>query len=263
MTARALMIAAVAILLVGCASPGNKLQISPAGYRLDDSSVPTTPFMHTKWKAVLLAGDDSIGAFDNAVEEIDRLFRARHIEVVQRLSATQTKVSSEIGLSTAANLRSAVAALGAPPAQGCLVYATSHGTPQGLFFSKDRDHLLRPESLRTMMTEGCGDAPTVVVLSGCHTATFLREDTVAPNVIMLTAAAFDKKSFGCQAGARYTYYDGCFIQEFPRAMTWQQLHEAVSFCVYLAERSLRQQSSDPQAFFGRLMKNLPIGDVKP
>jgi len=144
--------------------------------------------------------------------------------------------------------------------EGCLLYATSHGTIHGIWVARDSDggRILKPTSLKTMLAAACGDAPTVVVMSGCHTGTFLHKDTVGPNTIMLTAADTYQKSFGCRAGRRYTYYDACFLQEFPRATTWQDLYRRVSGCVDVEERSLREQSSSPQAFFGRQMKDLPL-----
>ena len=41
----------------------HSLQQSELGYRLDDPSVAPTGFSDVQWKAMLLAGDNSIGAF--------------------------------------------------------------------------------------------------------------------------------------------------------------------------------------------------------
>lgn len=253
-------LALVALVVASCQTTGTSLQSPAAGYRPDDSSVPPSPYAQVRWKAVLLAGDNSIKAFDNAIDDLAVLLQLRGVEVVQRFSADGTRASEKVALATEVNLRRVTSTWKVAPGEGCLLYATSHGTIHGIWLARDSDggRILKPTSLKTMLAAACGDAPTVVVMSGCHTGTFLHKDTVGPNTIMLTAADTYQKSFGCRAGRRYTYYDACFLQEFPRATTWQDLYRRVSGCVDVEERSLREQSSSPQAFFGRQMKDLPL-----
>jgi hypothetical protein len=174
----------LAIALVGCQSYGARLQTSPAGYRAEDASVPDSPYSRTHWKAILLSGDNSIRAFDNAVRDLAVKFRGAGIEVVAILSPT----------------------------------------------SKERPR------------DPCGP--------------------VAPNRILFSAASELRKSFGCRSERLYTYYNGCFIQQFRqqfgRARTWEDLYAAVNACVRDREAKLQELPSEPQAFFGRLMKNLPL-----
>jgi hypothetical protein len=77
-------------------------------------------------------------------------------------------------------------------------------------------------------------------------------------VIILTAASDNRKSFGCRAERRYTYYDGCFLTEFPNARTWQDLHARMLACIQTKEAGLRELPSEPQAFLGGSMKDLPL-----
>ena len=243
----------VAAVVVGCQSYGSRLQASPAGYRLDDSSVPDSPFSQTRWKAILLAGDDSIRAFDNAVRDLADRFTVAGVEVVAVLSVTSRERPA-----TQASLAAAASELRPADGEGCLLYATSHGIFHGLLLPLDSQHqVLTPDALKAIISAACGPHPTIMVISSCHSGTFIRQATVAPNWIILSAAAEIRKSFGCRSERRYTYYDGCFIQEFSRARTWQELHAAVSRCIVAKEASLRELPSEPQAFFGRQMKNLP------
>ena len=92
------------------------------------ASAARIPFPPVQWKALLLAGDDSIGAFDHAIEALATLFQHHHIAVVQHFSANPTKVSATVHLATMAQLRAAIPVLQVQPGEGCLVYATSHGT---------------------------------------------------------------------------------------------------------------------------------------
>lgn len=253
-------LALAGLLLSGCQTTGGSLQSSAAGYDPADPSVPSSPHARTRWKALLLAGDRSIKAFDNAVADLSALLARRGIVVAHRFTADPHAVSGQVTLATEANLRRAAAALRVAPGEGCLLYATSHGNIHGLRLTSDPDsgYTLSPAALAGILAAACPEAPRVVVMSGCHTGTFLRRETLGPDVIMLTAAGTYQRSFGCRAGRKHTYYDACFLREFPRAATWQALHGQVRGCVEAQEKTLREQPSAPQAFFGRQMKDLPI-----
>ncbi len=98
----------------------------------------------------------------------------------------------------------------------------------------------------------------MLIVSACHSGTFIRASTIGPAVIILTAASENRQSFGCRAERRYTYYDGCFLAEFPNARTWQDLHARMRACIQTKEAGLRELPSEPQAFFGSGMKDLPL-----
>lgn len=244
----------LAVALPGCQSYGTRLQTSPAGYRAGDGSVPDSPFSTVHWKAILLSGDDSIRAFDNAVRDLAAKLRGSGVEVVAILSPTSKERPG-----THAGLADAASELRAGEGDGCLWYATSHGAFHGLLLARDaQNNLLTPEELNAIVTAACGQRPTIIVISACQSGTFIRPATVAPNRILLSAASELRSSFGCRAERLYTYYDGCFIQQFGRVRTWEELSTAVSACVQEREAKLQEVPSEPQAFFGRLMKNLPL-----
>src|SRR5262245_14185056 len=234
--------------------------LHPVARRRDTATAARIPFPPVQWKALLLAGDDSIDAFDHAIDALATLFAQHHITVVQQFSTNPSKLSATVHLATIAQLQAAIPTLQVQPGEGCLIYATSHGTVKGLTLARDptSGYRLRPTQLHQVVQAACGEAPTILVLSGCYTGTFLRDELLGPNLIVLTAAAADRPSFGCRAEASYTYYDGCFLREFDTAPTWQALHRAVSRCVAVAERALRAPASAPQAFFGLWMHATPI-----
>lgn len=244
----------LAVALLGCQSYGARLQTSPAGYRADDPSVPASPYSRTHWKAILLSGDNSIRAFDNAVRDLAVKFRGAGVEVMAILSPTSKERPG-----THAGLAAAASELHPAEGEGCLVYATSHGAFHGLLLLRDvQNNVLAPEELNAIVTSACGQRPTIIIISACQSGTFIRETTVAPNRILFSAASELRKSFGCRAERLYTYYDGCFIQQFGRAGTWEDLYAAVNACVRDRETKLQEPASEPQAFFGRLMKDLPL-----
>jgi hypothetical protein len=242
---------------------GLAVSLGPTGAgaaRRDRAAGAAVPFPSLHWKALLLAGDDAIGAFDHAIAALATLFQQHHITVVQQFSTNPTRVSATVHLATVAALRAAIPVLQVQPGEGCLVYATSHGIRDGLALARDpaSGYRLRPSQLSQVVQAACGEAPTILILSGCYTGTFVRDPLRRPNRIILTAAAADRPSFGCQPGAQYTYYDGCFLRAFATAPTWQALHRVVARCVATAERRLGAPPSHPHAFFGRWMMEVPI-----
>ena len=116
------------------------------------------PFSGVQWKALLLAGDDSIGAFDHAIEALATLFQQHHIAVVQQFSAHPHKLSATVRLATVAQLRAAVPQLQVHSGEGCLLYATSHGTPRGLTLARDpaSGYRLRPGQLHRVVQARVG-----------------------------------------------------------------------------------------------------------
>lgn len=240
-----------AVLVTGCQTP--------VGARPDDPAAPPSPFAGTRWKAILLAGDNSIPAFDNAIRDIAKLLESRGVQIVGTFTADRTRLTPTIAFASHEELRALPAKVRVTAGEGCLLYATSHGTIHGLHLPQDpRNTTLSPAALKQVLASTCGDAPTVLVISACNSGTFIRASTTGPAVIILTAARENRKSFGCRAERRYTYYDGCFLTEFPRAGTWQDLHARMLACITVKEAGLRELASEPQAFFGSRMKDLSL-----
>ncbi len=101
--------------------------------------------------------------------------------------------------------------------------------------------------------------PTVVVVSACHSGTFINDQTKKPNRIIMTAAAADRTSFGCGADDDYTYYDQCLLQTLDGAATWRELALGTRSCVETLERRLGvRQQSRPQLFVGAAVANLRL-----
>lgn len=251
------------LLLSGCVRYGSQLQDTQQGYRADDRSAPASPYQATRWKAVLIAGDNSIAVFDNAVNELARLLRRRGVDVVALFSAAGSSRVAGAALATTANLDRWSATFRVTEGEGCLVFATSHGSFHGLQLTRDpHPFLLAPSRLNRIVSTACGDAPTVIVISACHSGTFIRDSTITPNRILLAAAREIRRSFGCRPEGRFTYYDGCLIQEFGTVTTWEDLHRAVERCVATKETTIREPASEPQAFFGRNMKRLGLPGIQ-
>ena len=143
------------------------------------------------------------------------------------------------------------------PDDGCLFYFTSHGDAGGLYMARHRA-LLPPEALARLLDSACGTRPTVVVVSACYSGTFLRSALTTANRVILTAARADRSSFGCGFREALSVYDRCFLESWGANPTWTRLHGAIAACVAAAERRMNYRPpSEPQAFFGRLVRALP------
>src|SRR6187401_2268517 len=230
-----------------------------AGCSGDDRTPPSTQVASTtapvsipadRWRTVLGAGDNSSPAFDNGIDTLRERLTAMGVRDISAYSATPARTGQ---LSSARNVEGALSAGGG---EACFVCMTSHGDERGFFLRPDR-RLLGPAALDQALAAGCGERPTVLVVSACHSGTFINAATRRPNRIILAAAATDRASFGCGADNDYTYYDQCFLQQLDTAATWTGLALATRACVETLEQRLGvRRSSQPQLFVGAAVADL-------
>ena len=214
-----------------------------------DGTVPAN-----QWRAVLIAGDSATPAFDNGVEEMRAKLRKLGVVDITTYSADPASVSRE-RLSSSGNV--AAALRGAGGARACLAFMTSHGNEDGFYLRPDR-RLLTPAALDRLLAEGCGSVPTVVIVSACHSGTFIENGVRRPNRVILTAAATKRTSFGCGADDEYTYYDWCLLHQLDGASTWGDLAISTRSCVEGLERKIGARPSQPQFFVGSEVTNLRL-----
>ncbi|MCX7384936.1 MAG: hypothetical protein NT133_26755 [Alphaproteobacteria bacterium] len=207
------------------------------------------------WRAVIVAGDASISAFDNAAERLARDLatrRAADPADIHRYSA-RTRRPAGIQLASVGNVLDGIAALKPGSGEGCLVFATAHGAQdRGLVFPANQsDTYLDPDRLHRALAIGCGNAPTVVILSGCFSGGYLHPPMLRANRVILTAARRDRTSFGCGAGNVYTEFDDCLIGAMESGHgAWQDVFSAARLCVSARERVQNVLPSEPQSFVG-------------
>ena len=184
-----------AMLLAGCSQAASTAGAAPGPH----------------WQAVLVAGDDSLPVFDDAVNQVARLLERNGpaAATVHQFSATRRPGA---GLATRARVLNAIAALHPAAGGACFIFLTSHGAHgRGLYLSP-RTEFLSPPELDRALQAGCGAAPTVVIVSACYTGDFAQPPMARPNRVLITAARADRPSFGCGAGRELTYFDGCLLK---------------------------------------------------
>jgi hypothetical protein len=250
---------ATAIVLAACANGGHEesAQDTTAASAV---ALPSGPVQHVQFNALAAAGDDSIAVFDNAVDRFTQITAARGIDRIARFTSDPTLARADRPIATADNMAAALDAERPGPGQGCLVFLTSHGGRHGLLMREDRDNNqgFDPSELGRMLDQGCGQAPTVAIVSGCFSGIFIGAVTEAPNRVILTAARDDRTSFGCGAEEQFTYFDACLFSSWGNSRTWQGLFRETDACVRAKENKLGMMHSEPQAFFGAKVANLAL-----
>lgn len=210
------------------------------------------------WTAVIIAADwrtsdgRPIRAFDNALQDLTTAFEqagfARRDIVGHSLRPdAPSPISAQAAVSSAAQAT-------ARTTRGCLLYFTSHGSPQGIIFGPAA--VVTPAGMATMARDWCGQRPTVIVVSACYSGVFL-DALSGPNRMVMTAARPDRASFGCSEQATYPYFDGCVLETLPTAPDFIALAHGARACVARreAEEGLTPPS-EPQVRIGANMQML-------
>lgn len=209
------------------------------------------------WHVFLIAADRAEPVFDNAVDRLAAMFKKRYGIAAERFTA-RTRHRGDKHDATWQDISRVATGRRIAPGDACLFYFTSHGDEGGLFMARHRS-LLPPEDLARLLDRACGTRPTVVVVSACHSGTFIRPALTTDNRVILTAARADRSSFGCSFKEQLSVYDRCFLDSWGPSATWANLHTAVAACVGAAERARKYRPpSEPQAFFGRRVRDLPV-----
>jgi len=211
------------------------------------------------YRAVLAAGDASIPNFDNAVMALSGRLHRLGIDATVLTSDAKKKAEWR-DWATANRIDVLFNQMSPKPGEGCLVFVTSHGSVYGLSMAADQEEYrtLTPERLAGILTRHCSEVPTVAILSGCHSGTFLTPQMEAENRVILTAARYDRTSFGCSADYVYTYFDECLLDAMTKPGTWLAIFGRTKECVTRKEQWKHVTPSLPQAYFGEAVRDLGI-----
>jgi len=129
---------------------------------------------------------------------------------------------------------------------GCLVYFTSHGSPDGIVLDEG---VMSPGTMATMIDNACGSRPTVVFVAACYSGVFV-DPLSGPNRFVMTAARPDRPSFGCGDNDHYTFFDNCWLDSINSAGDFAGLAQAIRACVAKKEKQIGALPSEPQLQIG-------------
>jgi hypothetical protein len=223
------------------------------------AAAATSPF--ADWAAVVVAGDYHAAHTNNPTKTFDNARRDVSAELIKKGFAPdhirEFSVRPDLypdgkpGKADLEPIYEALKQLAGQAKGGCLVYFTSHGAPQGVVID---GQLVPPRLIDEMISDACGNRPTVVVVSACFSGVFVPalEDT---NRMILTAARPDRSSFGCSESEKYPYFDACMLQVLPSAHDFVALAPKVKACV--ADREAETGASppsEPQVFVGPALR---------
>lgn len=213
-------------------------------------------------RAVLVAGDGGLRVFDNGVAGVQAWLRnmARIApDQITRLSASPRIIARQRAEPASLHhVMLAIEGLKPAPGQACFVFVTSHGIrDDGVALSYD-DSVLRPAALDRALATGCGNAPTVAIISACYSGSFTQPPMTRANRIVLTAARADRPSFGCGAGETYTFFDRCLLDSLDRGPRWRDVFAATRSCVEQREADDDESPSMPQGWFGPAVADLAL-----
>src|SRR5215203_4046822 len=157
-----------------------------------------------------LFGPESV--FASEAEKAAQILRERFQPDAQLLVRFNHKRG---GIATSATLAKALGSAGQAmdPAKDILVvFLTSHGSPDGLeVVAGPRSETLSPRSFRSMLNAS-GARYRVVIISACYSGVFARA-LADPRTLVITAAAPDRPSFGCDDAATWTYFGEAFFNQ--------------------------------------------------
>ena len=232
-------------LLAWCGTLG---AIAPA-LALDTTAAPAVPAQRQSLSdahivSFGLFGPESV--FESEARGAARILRAwfgATVEPVVRFNSKRR--ISATARSLAESLRATGAAMDRDK-DTLVVVLTSHGSPDGLaIVAGRREDTLTPADLRHML-DASGARYRVVIISACYSGVFVPA-LADPRTLVITAAAADRPSFGCEDGATWTYFgDALFNRALRSAPTLALAFDEARRIVTAREQREGFEPSNPQ-----------------
>jgi hypothetical protein len=206
----------------------------------------------SNWAVLVVAGDNRAHSgnpsqvFDNARRDLVKDFTAIGFSPanVAQFSVNPDSTAQATQFSAIAG---AMWDLSSRAPGGCLIYFTSHGSPDGIVVG---GQIISPDKMAAMVGNSCGDKPAVIVMSACFSGQFVPV-LAGDNRIVISAARPDRTSFGCGEMDQYTFFDDCFLRALPKTSDFAGMGELVQQCVKFREEQLHAEPpSEPQVSIG-------------
>ena len=164
----------------------------------------------------------------------------------------------EVPLATVTNLEIVLARLGAVMSPGkdtLILFLTSHGIPNlfGVQFPGFPLNHLSPPRLARML-ERSGIDNRIVIISACHSGSFIPALSSSKNLV-LTAARADRTSFGCDHENDWTFFGNALFNHALRKTTsFPDAFEQARRLIAEWESREKLTPSEPQIFLGEAIK---------
>lgn len=138
-----------------------------------------------------------------------------------------------------------------------VVMLTSHGSPDVMAVKTSANgpvSALSADGLATFLAP-LADDRQILILQSCFSGSLI-DELRSPNRIIMTAAAADRSSFGCNPDSDNTW----FIKSLNRAMSmggsWQHIFARTQALVAQDEAAIGVPASNPQSYVGSNMRGI-------
>lgn len=177
----------------------------------------------THWYFLGVAGAGYQDVFKSEVERIQRQFNTRFGTFGRSIALINNQATAAtLPMATRYSIGRSLMRIGQQMNRDndvLFLYLTSHGNP-GLFELANPPidmKSLDPAWLRKALDQS-GIRWRVIVVSSCYSGSFV-EGLKSPDTLVITAAAADRASFGCDNEADYTYFGRAFFDQALRDET--------------------------------------------
>lgn len=186
--------------------------------------------------------------FEREAAEAERLLRA-HLGAEGRsiLLSAGGQGARSYPAATPDTLSAAIGQIGSlidPEEDLVVMFVTSHGSNDGTISFREHNRLgavMRPNHMRDMLAEA-NIRNRVLIVSSCFSGAFIAP-LMNDDTIVITAAAPDRSSFGCQPQRDWTFFGDAYFNHAVRGGA--SLIEAFDQAQVLIERWEREQSLSP------------------
>ncbi|HWB46897.1 MAG TPA: C13 family peptidase [Hyphomicrobiaceae bacterium] len=222
------------------------------------SSVHSAPADHAQLYFVGFAGYGAQSVFKREVVAVRRLFdekfgtRGRSVALINHWSTL-----SSVPLATVSNLDRVLHHVGGlmnPERDTLFLFLTSHGEENLLEVQMPGFRLrnLTPQLLKAMLDDS-GIKNRVIVVSACHSGSFI-SDLADATTLVITAARADRTSFGCEDRRRWTYFgDAYFNRSLRHDSSFTRAFQSARRLINLWEMRDRLLPSLPQSAGGEAL----------
>lgn len=251
---RRLCLLVALILLVGCVDSAQQASLLAAQQAKADSATARPRLYY-----IGLGLFSESWSANDVVELGDELRQTADFAVVPLIAANFRDDPPRYPLAdetTIANLVKTVAGR-ARPDDVVMVHFSTHGS-HGALASKIDDRQVTAVSGYTLanLLAPLAAHRTVIIISACYSGSLI-DSLRAENRIIITAARADRSSFGCEAGAKHTFFGEAELYGF--GQQHRSLHQAflaIRDDVARMERERHYRPSEPQVFVGAKMVDL-------
>ena len=205
-----------------------------------------------------LAGDGREGVFRREVESVSKLFDARFGTKGRSLALINSpRTIATVPLATPDNLRTMLARVGQvmdKEEDVLFLFLTSHGGPDEFWIDAGPvpADLLYSDDLKDML-DASGIKWRVLVISACYSGSFIGPVWDA-RTLVITAARYDRSSFGCSSERDWTYFGEAYFDHALRGeLSFVSAFDQAAKAIAQREKDEDLKPSFPQIRIGRLI----------